>query len=1037
MNLQRSQSLSLRPIRAGDGIPAPAGGTVLDESRTAPFFRFDLARSLQLHRRLAMGFALAGLALAAVYVAMTWPVYVAQSQVYVQPVATKIVDQDNNNQRWPYDSNSYDSFIEQQVQNASNPDVLVMALHKLGPGPWLQDGESDEAAAVQLGRTLQVKRLGSSYQIAINAEARDAGSAAQIANAVADSLVEAAAHDQDAGDPQRLAILRDEQARVQKQLNADLSEQDTLNGQLGMAAVGTEPPDLIDNAIASTREELIKARTAHDEAAAQFAAMDASQGASSSAIDAEADELMASDAGLTSMKTSLNQQRATLITQMANLTPDNPEYKLDAQELTKINTALDSMMKELRAKAADQIEEKLRTNLEQTAGVEARLNGQLNQLVATAASATPRLQRENDLATDIVRLRNRYATVDEELHNLMLQDSVPGAVHVSVVAAPPLHPTFSMVLKKALPLLLGGLLLGLLAALIANNLDQRIYIAGDMEQVLGFAPMAQLPDFDEVSGGVAEEHLLRLSAAIEHARKQGEVKNCIFTGTGPGVGVTTVVTRVREMLEAMGRPTVLVNASGTPAPPRTASRRGGENGGSATESGTRSTALLRQVAERTAKQEDSLVLTDMAPLAISGETQYLARYVDCAVVVVESGTTTRAQLREAAHALQRLEVAAAGFVLNRIGKAKADPAFLTSLAAVEKHVEEQSRYAARPRRNRRTRLFDTEEETQAAPERANVQAEERARGRAAEQAEVRVEERVEERVRQRTDERAERWMAEQRAERAERRIEQGIDEQAEERTVERAEPVRYEPFAAGAAARAELPPAAAARAAAVPEEKSVRTDHAPAAARAPVRPQTEETREPMSTADAEMPWWLAESPAQQAALAAMEKSEPAAPAPRSAKADAREEKRARRAESLHEAVRAAAERPAPEPETETEEPEYNAASRLSGLRNLLFTLGLKETDRKREAEEETEPAVRVAERAPERVAEPATIFRSFIPTPEPEPVRVATLRKEPAKVVTAAPEFLPPKPARQRRVDEEDDEEIVILPSRRGQYKVR
>ena len=61
--------------------------------------------------------------------------------------------------------------------------------------------------------------------------------------------------------------------------------------------------------------------------------------------------MIAADAGLTSMKTSLNQRRAVLITQMANLTPNNPEYKQDAAELAKINGNLDSMMKDLRAKA--------------------------------------------------------------------------------------------------------------------------------------------------------------------------------------------------------------------------------------------------------------------------------------------------------------------------------------------------------------------------------------------------------------------------------------------------------------------------------------------------------------------------------------------------------------------------------------------------------------------------------------------------------------------------------------------------------------
>jgi hypothetical protein len=65
--------------------------------------------------------------------------------------------------------------------------------------------------------------------------------------------------------------------------------------------------------------------------------------------------------------------------------------------------------------------------------------------------------------------------------------------------------------------------------------------------------MAQLPDFAEVSDEVADEHLLRLAAGIEYASKEGGMRNCIFTGAAPEAGATTVATRVRDMLEVMGR----------------------------------------------------------------------------------------------------------------------------------------------------------------------------------------------------------------------------------------------------------------------------------------------------------------------------------------------------------------------------------------------------------------------------------------------------------------------------------------------------
>lgn len=649
-------------------------GAMTHAHRDDQFIHLNLTRALQLHRRLASGIALGGLLLALVYTIARWPVYTAKSQIYVQPVQSKVMAQ-SSDQYVSINAAAYDAYIQQQVQSASSPAVLTSALKKLGPGAWQRKNESEQIAADRLGHAVDAARIGTGYEAAITARADDPLLAAKIANAVAESIAEKASGEGNAGDAQRIAVLRDERDRIQNELKADYAEQDDLNKQLGMAAVGTAPPDLIDDQIAKTRDELIKAQTDHDQAEARFSAMKAGEGASSAAMNAEADELIAADPGLSSMKTSLNQRRAVLITQMANLTPQNPGYKLAADELAKINTSLDAMMKDLRSEAAVRIQQKLRTDLERTAHVEEQLNGQLRELARTAAGATPKLQRVNDLATNIVRLRNRYSAVDEQLHNLMLEDSAPGAVHISVAAVPPLHPSLGKILKGALPLALGGLILGLLAAIIANKLDPLVYIAADIEEMVGFAPMAVLPDFDDVSERVAGEHLLRLAASIEHAGRQTNLRTFIFTGTSHYTGVTTVSNRVKDILSSMGNPAALLDATGD----SDHEDRQAED----------STALLRQVNARTELDEESLVLVDTAPITLSAETEYLARSVGGAIVVVQSGVTTRAQLLTALNTLQRLGTGAVGFVLNRVCLAKADPAFRHSLQDMEKHLRNQ------------------------------------------------------------------------------------------------------------------------------------------------------------------------------------------------------------------------------------------------------------------------------------------------------------------------------------------------------------
>jgi capsular polysaccharide biosynthesis protein len=374
-----------------------------------------------------------------------------------------------------------------------------------------QSNENEQVAADRLGRSIKVARVGGSDEIAISARAKDPGLAAQIANAVATSVVEKATKEGNAADAQQIDDLREERDRIQNALQADYAEQDALNKELRKAAVGAAALDLIDDQIAKTREELVKAQADHDQAEARFTSMKVGEGNSSAAISAEADDLVAADPGMTGMKTTLNQRRAVLITQMANVTPDNPVYRQDAEELATLNGALDSVTNELRAKAANHIEEKLRTELERTADVEAKLNGRLHQLAQTAASATPKLQRLNDLAADIARMRDRYSTVDKKVNFILLEE---------MAAVPPLHPTISGILERAMWLVLGGLIVGVVVAVVVHRIGARVNIAADVERVLGMAPPAVLPDFEEVSDG--EHNLLHLSAAIEQVREGAE-----------------------------------------------------------------------------------------------------------------------------------------------------------------------------------------------------------------------------------------------------------------------------------------------------------------------------------------------------------------------------------------------------------------------------------------------------------------------------------------------------------------------------------
>ncbi len=231
---------------------------------------------------------------------------------------------------------------------------------------------------------------------------------------------------------------------------------------------------------------------------------------------------------------------------------------------------------------------------------------------------------------------------------------LPGLAAAAVI---PWFSADSSVIRNAIVLLLSFVFLGGAIAVVAHRADPRVYIASDVEQLLGFPPMAQLPDFSEVANEITDEHLLRLASAIDLGFRDRDFRRCVFTGTGPEVGVTSVATRLKQLLETLGRATVVAGAA---------------------ESSNGAVGL-----------QGEIILIDTAPLADSEETERLVQSADCTIIVIESGVTTRAQLRTIANILQRVKAPAVGFVLNRLRLATADPEFRRSIREMGKQLRKQ------------------------------------------------------------------------------------------------------------------------------------------------------------------------------------------------------------------------------------------------------------------------------------------------------------------------------------------------------------
>jgi hypothetical protein len=214
--------------------------------------------------------------------------------------------------------------------------------------------------------------------------------------------------------------------------------------------------------------------------------------------------------------------------------------------------------------------------------------------------------------------------------------------------------------------------------------------------------------------------------------------------------------------------------------------------------------------------------------------------------------------------------------------------------------------------------------------------------------------------------------------------------------------------------------------------------HQPAAQWASVKRQAQRpaATEPAHEPSEETPWWLTEAPAHaETALV---------------------QARAPREGTWHSVAAHSEQKPAVPKTPEKDEFASEAPTRLSGLRGLLFPLGSRDSGSKKDAERNGNgngngDVLGYAPQAEAPAPDPdqTIVIETLTPRTEPQPVHAraegTVARGALPRWVTAEPEFLPPreeqadknKESRLKKSNYEEDDfnDIQILPARRGQYR--
>ncbi len=203
--------------------PAQSGG-----------FRINVIRSVKIHAITASLVALVTCGLGLAVILRHHLSYGATSVIYVSPNFPKTLTDDREQQY------QYESYIQEEIHSVTRYDVIADALRKLPQGTWQRPGESEQSAVERLQKSLDIDRVGTTYQVAITLLGSRPGKLADIVNAVTNTYLEKAKDEEFYGRDERLQTLRAERSRLQSELDTRLQEQADIAKSLGPGVFPSE-----------------------------------------------------------------------------------------------------------------------------------------------------------------------------------------------------------------------------------------------------------------------------------------------------------------------------------------------------------------------------------------------------------------------------------------------------------------------------------------------------------------------------------------------------------------------------------------------------------------------------------------------------------------------------------------------------------------------------------------------------------------------------------------------------------------------------
>ncbi|MDZ4163309.1 MAG: hypothetical protein U1D28_15715, partial [Burkholderiales bacterium] len=250
--------------------------------------------------------------------------YQVAATIQVAPRYMKNLKDDNE---LDFQSNSqYRQFVQQQTKTINRYDILQKAVRSLdaadGSNPWTKAGEAERRSIERLQRSLKIRPVPDTYLIQVSLESTEREGLDRVVNAVVLTYLDSAKDEQVYGASERVIQLRAREAELGNANAALIRQRSDIARQLGVTAFNPADGNPFDKLVQKLREDIADARGRRIDAEAKLAAF--GQSGETDLVTRSVLESVLIDPGLNSLKSSLNNRRANLVTVLSGLAPSHP-----------------------------------------------------------------------------------------------------------------------------------------------------------------------------------------------------------------------------------------------------------------------------------------------------------------------------------------------------------------------------------------------------------------------------------------------------------------------------------------------------------------------------------------------------------------------------------------------------------------------------------------------------------------------------------------------------------------------------------------